>query len=119
MAKLNTNYRPHKIQFLFGDYFLKYKIGAAMALFIILGAFYILEVNRLAILSYEIKKSEKKYQTINKDTEKLQLEVEKMKMVANLRQKAESFSMIESKKVDYIDISSGGLVLYDGSVKNP
>lgn len=118
MAKLNTNYTQPKNWFIFDERHLKYKIGAALGIFAILSGFYVFKINQLAVLGYKIKKSEKNYQTVNKDIEKLQLEVEKMRAVANLRQKAQSFNMAESQKVSYINISAGELVLSDGIAKN-
>lgn len=114
MAKLNTNYSQSRSRFIFGERYLKYKIGIVLGIFAVLSGFYIFQINQLAVLGYEIKRSEKNSQTVKKDIERLQIEVEKMRTVANLRQKAQSFNMAESQKVNYIDISGGGLVLSDG-----
>lgn len=113
MAKLNTNYSQSSSWFIFGERYLKYKIGIVLGIFAVLSGFYVFQINQLAVLGYEIKRSEKNSQTVKKDIEKLQFEVEKMRTVANLRQKAQSFNMAESQKVSYIDISGGGLVFSD------
>lgn len=108
----STNKR-NKFSLILGDY-IKNKIIGILALIFILGGFYVYQINQLAVLGYDIKKSEKDNAKILKEVAQLRMDVEKMKTANNLQAKTQELNMVESKKISYIYVSDGELALSGG-----
>ena len=104
----STNKR-NKFSLILGDY-IKNKIIGILALIFILGGFYVYQINQLAVLGYDIKKSEKDNAKILKEVAQLRMDVEKMKTANNLQAKTQELNMVESKKISYIYVSDGVVI---------
>lgn len=109
----STNKR-NKFSLILGDY-IKNKIISILALIFILGGFYVYQINQLAVLGYDIKKSEKDNAKILKEVAQLRMDVEKMKTANNLQAKTQELNMVESKKISYIYVSDGEFALGEGN----
>ncbi|KKQ39455.1 MAG: hypothetical protein US79_C0004G0027 [Parcubacteria group bacterium GW2011_GWC1_38_17] len=109
----STNKR-NKFSLILGDY-IKNKIIGILALIFILGGFYVYQINQLAVLGYDIKKSEKDNAKILKEVAQLRMDVEKMKTANNLQAKTQELNMVESKKISYIYVSDGEFALGEGN----
>lgn len=112
MTRLDTGHsaRNSKLSFIMGNY-LKNKTVAFVALFLILGGFYIFQINQLAVLGYDIKESEKNNVNLQKEVTQLQIDAEKMKAGANLQARTKDLNMVESQGIEYLYISDSGLAL--------
>lgn len=96
---------------------LKNKIAAISALLLIIGGFYIFQVNQLAVVGYEIKKGEKENQKLQKEVTQLQIEVEKMKTASNLHEKTQGLNMVESKQIGYVYVSNDNVALASAKIQ--
>lgn len=112
MTRLDASHsaRNSKLSVVVGSY-LKNKTVAFAALFLILGGFYIFQINQLAVLGYDIKESEKSNAKLQKEVTQLQVDVEKMKAGANLQARIKDLNMVESQGIEYLYISDSGLAL--------
>lgn len=112
MTRLDTSHsaRNSKLSVVVGGY-LKNKTVALAALFLILGGFYIFQINQLAVLGYDIKESEKNNVKLQKEVTQLQIDVEKMKAGANLQARTKYLNMVESQGIEYLYVSDSGLAL--------
>lgn len=95
----------------------KNKLAAVAALLIIVGGFYIFQVNQLSVLGYKIKESEKEAKILQKETVQLQLEVEKMKTASNLHEKIQELNMVESKQIGYIYTSDSSMAFASNGLR--
>lgn len=95
----------------------KNKLAAVVALLIIVGGFYIFQVNQLSVLGYKIKESEKEAKILQKETVQLQLEVEKMKTASNLHEKIQGLNMVESKQIGYIYTSDSSMAFASNDLR--
>ena len=109
-----SNNKRNKFSLILGDY-IKNKIISILALIFILGGFYVYQINQLAVLGYDIKKSEKDNAKILKEVAQLRMDVEKMKTANNLQAKTQELNMVESKKISYIYVSDGEFALGEGN----
>ena len=109
-----SNNKRNKFSLILGDY-IKNKIIGILALIFILGGFYVYQINQLAVLGYDIKKSEKDNAKILKEVAQLRMDVEKMKTANNLQAKTQELNMVESKKISYIYVSDGEFALGEGN----
>lgn len=101
----------------FGVDLLKNKIAAVAALLLIIGGFYIFQVNQLAVVGYEIKNSEKENQKLQKEVTQLQIEAEKMKTASNLHEKTQGLNMVESKQIGYVYVSNDNVALASAKIQ--
>lgn len=87
------------------------KIVGVFALLVVLGGFYVYQINQLAILGYEVKNGEKENAKLQKEVTQLKVDVEKMKMADNLQAKTQDLNMVQSKNVSYVYASDSGLAM--------
>lgn len=99
-----------KLQFILGNY-IKNKITAAFALLVILGGFYVFQINQLSVSGYELKKTEKENAKFHKEVTELQISVEKMKAAANLQAQSQGLGMVYSKDVGYVYVDDNNLAV--------
>lgn len=87
------------------------KIVGVFALLVVLGGFYVYQINQLAVLGYEVKNGEKENIKLQKEVTQLKIDVEKMKMSDNLQAKIQDLNMVQSKNVSYVYASDNGLAM--------
>lgn len=102
--------KQNKISSIFGTH-ANNKIVGVFAFLIVLGGFYIFQINQLAVLGYEVKDGEKENARLQKEVTQLQIDVEKMKMADNLQAKIQDLNMVQSKNVSYVYASDNGLAM--------
>lgn len=90
------------------------RIVGVFALLLVLGGFYIFQINQLAVLGYEVKNGEKENSKLQKEVTQLQIDVEKMKMADNLQAETKYLNMVQSKNVTYVYATDNGLAMADG-----
>lgn len=68
------------------------------------GVMYIFQVNRLATMGYEIKKTEKQIDELKKLNEALKIKAAELKSMHNLESDKERMKMIKPDEIGYIEI---------------
>lgn len=84
-------------------------IGACFLLafgVIILGAYYLYQVNDLATKGYEMKDMETKIQQLEKDGKKLQIREVELRSMYNLEKATENLDLVNAQNVTYVEMKS-------------
>lgn len=68
------------------------------------GVMYIFQVNRLATMGYEIKKTEKTIEELKKQNESLKIEAAELKSMHNLESDKDRMKMRKPEEIGYIEI---------------
>jgi len=68
------------------------------------GVMYIFQINKMATMGYEIKKTEKQIEELEKQNEALQIRAAELKSMHNLESDKERMNMKKPDEVGYIEI---------------
>lgn len=113
MAKSNTAHSKSR-KFSLKDFIMGFvgdKRILGVFIVVVLGLTYILQINQLAVLGYDLKKIEKESTTLHKEVMQLKIDSERMKSAVNLQDKTKYLNMVQSQKINYIFVSEGELAL--------
>jgi len=68
------------------------------------GAFYLYQVNNIAIKGYEIREVENKIQDLEKENQKLKIKEVESKSMYNIEKATEDLNLVNSNNVSYVEI---------------
>jgi hypothetical protein len=93
--------RPNKLQS-----FLKPEILniSVLCLIAIMGAFYLVQVNRATTKGYEIRDLEKRINVLEEDTRKAELEVAELQSLDSIEQRMETLGMVPVERIQYVKV---------------
>lgn len=113
MAKSNTTHSKSR-KFSLKDFIVGFagdKRIIAVSVVALLGLAYIIQINQLAVLGYDLKKIEKENKALHKEVVQLKMDSERMKSAVNLQDRTKDLNMVQSQKINYIFVSEGELAL--------
>lgn len=70
----------------------------------IVGISYIVQINRLATMGYEIKEREKEIKSLHRENETLKIQATELKSMHNLELEKEEMKLRKPQEVSYIEI---------------
>jgi len=80
-------------------------VMAVMAVGIITaGAFYLFQVNSIAIQGYEVKEAENRIQSLEKENQKLKIQEVESRSMYNIEKSTENLNLISSSEISYIEV---------------
>lgn len=86
------------------------KIGLGFVIFMMLtgiiasGAFYLYQVNSIAVQGYEMKKVENRIQVLEKENQKLKIQEVESKSMYNIEKSTEDLNLVSSLEISYIEV---------------
>ncbi|MCX6763839.1 MAG: hypothetical protein NTZ97_03875 [Candidatus Moranbacteria bacterium] len=88
----------------------KIEIGLAtgtfflISLILLLGIFYLYEVNSIATQGFEVKDIEGKIQELDKESQKLKIREVELKSMNSIERALEEFNLVSSQEVSYVEV---------------
>jgi len=78
---------------------------------LLIGFFYILEVNNIASKGYKIRSLKKQIKELKNKNKGLQINISHLKSISNLQLKTENFNMVEAESIEYVTLPPASVVL--------
>lgn len=69
------------------------------------GLGYIFQVNKIAIMGYEIRSREEQINVLEKETDKLKIDLASLQSIYILEEKKDELGMVSPTKVDYLELN--------------
>jgi cell division protein FtsL len=74
----------------------------AMALILVMGALYLVQVNRATTKGYQIRDLEKKIQAVEDSNRKIELEVAELQSLDSIEERIDKLGMVPVDHIDYV-----------------